>query len=92
MSKPKTTKLKLRGHIRFPDHHEVIIKAKTVEGNLDIYELITNEGLYVYDASEPYDKNRCRLYKQVITKGSFPQTIKSQLHECEYLYVDLTYC
>jgi len=88
--KKKTIKTELYGTMVFKDHEEPIIKLKVVEDTSDILEIVTPEGLYVYDMSEPFDDVRCRLYKQVITHGSSPQTIESQLHVCDFEYIDLT--
>lgn len=86
----KDLRIKYRGCIVFSDHEEHIVSLRAIEDTTDIFEIITMRGLYVYDMSKLDDNYRCRLYKQVVTKGAFPQTIKSELHACKYEYIDLT--
>ena len=88
--KRASLKVNCLGRIVFNDHEEHIISLRAIEDTTDIFEIITMRGLYVCDMSKPDDDYRCRLYKQIITPGSFPQTIKSQLHACKYEYIDLT--
>ena len=75
------------GYIKFADREETIIRMKLVDGVRDVYEIITTDGFYIYDMSEMSDDYRCRLYKQVVTEGRFQQTIKSELHVCEFEYI-----
>ena len=79
--------IKSIGYIKFSDHSESIVKMKPINDVKDNYQVITDDGLYIYDMSEPNDNVRCRLYKQVVTRSMFPQSIKSELHVCEFDYI-----
>ena len=71
------------GYIEFNDHREDILKMKCVNGVTNVYEVITNDGFYIHDCSKQ-DGGPGNLYRQTVTEGDFPQTIKSQLHVCEF--------
>ena len=75
------------GLIKFEDHDEDIIKVRDIPNVTKVFQIMTDCDIYVYDCTQTYGNpsSRGRLYKQVISKGYFPQTIQSQLQVCEFL-------
>lgn len=75
------------GYIQFDDHKEDIIWHKQVEGAERIYTVVTAEGFYIFDSDEDYDVKT--LYKQVITAGSIPHSIKSECLPVKFKHIIL---